>query len=405
MEAFGDVVGACEHALGLDPRNERARALLAQAFWARYLQAEEDRDVASVRYYRSRLLAYDDGRYHGALKEGGRLTLHTDPPGAAAFAARVDRRDVTWTVGEEEYLGLTPLEGVPLAVGSWRIRVVHGGKRDTTYPVRIRRGGHWTSGADPIPLFDDETIGEGFVYVPRGPFESGAMGRPRTLRSVAGFFASIHPVTMAEYALFLTELHRDDPEAAWRRVPRQESGFRTSGGQYWPRPVDGAAYGLPDEDRDGDVWAATWPAFSVSWDDAAAYARWVARLDGAVSGLPTEAQWEKAARGVDGRLHPWGDAFDPALCKMKDSQPGRPFPEPVGAFETDCSIYGVRDLAGSAREWCAEPAYNGDPERRPVRGGGWDSGSAQTRVDHRTGFHQWRVVSDVGFRLVRPLPK
>jgi serine/threonine-protein kinase len=410
MEAFGDLVAACEQALALDPQNEQARGLLAKAFWARHQEAEREGDTAGERYYRARLLAFDDGHYAGALREGGRLTLHTDPPGAAAYAARIDRRGVTWTLGEEDYLGLTPLEGVSLPVGSYRIRLVRGGKRDTIYPVRLRRGGHWTSGDAKIPLFDDETIGEGFVYIPRGPFEFGGEGawgaiRPRSLRGVDGFFASVYAVTMAEYAVFLTALHRKDSDAAWKRVPRQESGFRTAGGQYWPRPPDGAAYYLPDEDRDGDAWDATWPVFSVAWEDAVAYADWAGDLDGIAYSLPTERQWEKAARGVDGRRHPWGDQFDPALCKMRDSQPGRPFPEPVGKFATDRSIYGVHDLGGSARDWCADLAYNGDPERRPVRGGGWDSGAAQARATYRTGFHSWRVASDVGFRLVRPLPE
>jgi len=409
MEAFGDVVASSEQAMALDPRNPEARDLLARAFWTRFQEAEEDGDAAAMRYNRARLLAFDDGRYEAALKEGGRITLHTDPPGAAAYAARIDQRGVQWSAAEEEYLGLTPLEGVPLPVGSYRIRLVRGGKRDAVYPARIRRGGHWTSGDRPIPLFTDAEIGEGFVYVPRGATEyggEGPVGRTsyRGVRTVEGFFASVHPVTMAEYAVFLTALHREDPDVAWKRVPRQESGFRTAGGQYWPRPPDGAAYYLPDEDRDGDVWDATWPVFAVSWEDAVAYTSWASALDGVPYALPTEAQWEKATRGVDGRLHPWGDAFDPSLCKMRDSQPGRPFPEPIGAFPTDVSIYGLHDLGGSAREWCADREYNGDPERRPVRGGGWDSGAAQARASYRTGFHQWRVVSDVGFRLVKPLP-
>jgi serine/threonine-protein kinase len=408
MEAFGDLVAASEQALALDPQNAEARELLARAFWARFQEAEEDGDAASMRFYRARMLAFDDGRHEGALLEGGRITLHTDPPGAAAYAARIDRREVTWNAGEEEYLGLTPLEGLPLPVGSYRIRLVHGGKRDTVYPARIRRGGHWTSGDRPIPLFADATIGEDFVYVPRGPAVFGGDpggGHAKGLRAVDGFFASVHPVTMAEYAVYLTSLHRQNSELAWKRVPRQESGFRTSGGQYWPRPPDGAAYYLPDQDRDGDVWDATWPVFSISWEDAMAYTAWAGGIDGTPYALPTEEEWEKVTRGVDGRLHPWGDAFDPALCKMRDSQPGRPFPEAIGAFTTDISIYGVEGLGGSAREWCADTEYNGDPERRPVRGGGWDSGAAQARATHRTGFHQWRVVSDVGFRLVKPLPR
>ena len=409
MESFGDLIGFCEQAMALDPQNDRAREILADAFWARHQDAEEEGDAAEKRYYQARLLAFDDGRYAEALMAGGRLTLHTDPPGAAAYASPIDQREILWTAENEEYLGLTPLQGVPLAVGSYRIRLVYGGKRDTIYPVRVKRGTHWTSGDAPIPLYDDRTIGEGFRYVPRGPFECGGEGpsgrtTSRTLRSVEGFFVSNYPVTMAAWAVYLTALNQNDPDAAWSRVPRQESGFRTAGGQYWPRPAPGAAYTLPDEDRDGDVWDSTWPVFAVAWEDAVAYSLWAGARDGLAYTLPTERQWEKATRGVDGRLHPWGDEFDPSLCKMRDSQPGRPFPEPVGSFATDVSIYGVRDLGGSAREWCGDLGYNGDPERRPVRGSGWDSGASQARATHRTGLHSWRVASDVGFRLVKPLP-
>ena len=97
------------------------------------------------------------------------------------------------------------------------------------YSVRMRRGGHWTSGDSPIPLFDDATIGEGFVYIPRGPFEFGGEGpwgaiRPRSLRGVDGFFASIHAVTMGEYAVLLTARPRRDPGPAWNAC----SPFNTS---------------------------------------------------------------------------------------------------------------------------------------------------------------------------------
>jgi len=160
---------------------------------------------------------------------------------------------------------------------------------------------------------------------------------------------------------------------------------------------------VPERDRDGDPWDENWPVMGISWHDAKAYVAWRSERDGVTWQLPTEAQWEKAARGVDGRIFPWGDELDPSLCAMRTSFPGRPQPRPVGMFDSDRSVYGVRDLAGGIRDWCRERSYLGDSARRPVRGGSWDSEAAYCRGAHRTGYIPTYVGSSFGFRLVREL--
>ncbi len=115
--------------------------------------------------------------------------------------------------------------------------------------------------------------------------------------------------------------------------------------------------------------------------------------------MPTEQQWEKGARGADGRLFPWGDGFDPTSCKMRASRPGSPQPEVVGAFPTDVSPYGLRDIAGGMRDWCGDADYGGDPKRRPVRGGSWLTDARYCRCANRLGFVPWSVNAINGFRL------
>jgi serine/threonine-protein kinase len=162
------------------------------------------------------------------------------------------------------------------------------------------------------------------------------------------------------------------------------------------------------------------PVAFIDWFDAVSYCRWRSERERREVRLPCEHEWEKAARGADGRPYPWGDFFDATFCKMRDSRPGAPGPEPVGAFERDCSPYGVRDLAGGVREWMADvvgersaaelaagaataaPPTPGD-ETRIVRGGCWLAVGAECRAAARTraaaGVHR----GDTGFRVVRSL--
>ena len=143
----------------------------------------------------------------------------------------------------------------------------------------------------------------------------------------------------------------------------------------------------------------------VSWHDAVAYAAWRSEQEGAVVRLPTEREWEKAARGVDGRFFTWGDDFDATLCKMSTSRPGRPLPEPVGAFPFDRSVYGVRDMSGLVREWMGEAHMDGDHNRRLVRGGNWCGSARLCRLANRFGFEPWVRTTYIGLRVMRELPE
>ena len=349
----------------------------------------------------------DEGRWATLLKGTGALTLHTDPPGAEVVCERYDvTAPFNWPLVERRLLGTTPLQRVALEQGSYLPTIRSPGKRDTRYPVFIARGRHWDSRAEPVPLYSDAEIGDAAVYVPGGPFVEGGDpeaqdSQPRSEPWVDGFFVSVLPVTMQQYCDFINALAERDAEQAWTRAPRQESGLKSGGGQYWEHPTPGEPYVVPEVDRDGDRWDPQWAVMGISWDDAQAYVAWRSRRDGLVWSLPSERQWEKAARGADGRIFPWGDGFDPTLCRMRDSRPGRPQPEPVGAFETDSSPYGVRDMAGGMRDWCGDEDYGGDAKRRPVRGGSWFSLARHCRSAYRIGLDPWCVYTINGFRFAR----
>ena len=407
VKRFSEVLGSCEQAFSQDPNNAETRGLLARVHYARFEEAEAARDEEDRLFQEDRVRAYDDGHYAVLLKGTGALTLRTDPPGAEVVCERYDTSaDLVWPLVERRVLGTTPLLQLPLEQGSYLLTLRSPGKRDTRYPVFIPRGRHWDSGERPVPLYSDADIGAGMVYVPPGPFVCGGDAEaqeslPRSGPWAEGFFLSVFPVTMGGYCDFINAVHARDPEEAWGRLPRQESGLKSSGGQYWDRPAPGVPYSVPEEDRDGDRWNPLWPAFAVSWEDAMAYVAWRSERDGVAWFLPSEQQWEKAARGADGRIFPWGDGFDPTLCKMRASRPGRPQPEVVGTFPADISPYGARDLAGGMRDWCGDADYGGDPKRRPVRGGSWFTDARYCRAANRFGVDPWFVFAIYGFRLAR----
>ena len=409
-EAFGDLIGACEAALSQDPGNPAARALLAGAHYARFEEAEAAGDAEDQAYFRRRALAYDDdGRFAALLRGVGAVTLQTDPPGAQVRCARFDRHGLVWQAVDERPLGTTPLISVPLEPGSWVLRVRAPGRATLPYPVHVPRGHHWWPGDEPVPLLLADDTSEAERYVPAGPFGCGGDpdapdSLPREDHWVPGFVIETLPVTVEQWCAFVNAVAQRDPAEAWSRVPRVESGMKTAGrGHYWERPAAGEPYSVPEVDRDGDRWDARWPVFGISWHDAVAYAAWRAEVTGQPWQLVPERWWEKAARGVDRRGHPWGDRFDATLCKMKESRAVAPRAEPVGAFAGDCSVYGVRDTAGGVRDWCAEDHFDGDPERRVVRGGAWGSAPAFCRSAWRGGLRAWAVSSYVGLRLCRPV--
>ena len=228
--------------------------------------------------------------------------------------------------------------------------------------------------ADPKP--QTPVPPEGMVYVPGGNFlmgsdEAEVLSRPAHFISVRPYFIDRTEVTNEQYRRF----------------------------------VEATGYDTPPSWKDGAIPAGEEqiPVTGVNWYDAAAYAAWAGKR------LPTEAEWEFAARGADGRKYPWGNDWDASLANVEGRSNGL---RRVG--ETEASALGIHDMAGNAWEWTANDArsYPGGKEfpwsrlkLKIIRGGNWKSNRESAAATFRGyyGASGEKDYSSTSFRCVKDL--
>ena len=208
---------------------------------------------------------------------------------------------------------------------------------------------------------------EEMIFIPGGEFlmgspegEGKSQEWPQHTVYVSDFYIDKYEVTNEEYAEFLNSVEKPDV-ANWIKLDDERSGILFTDNIY--RPKDGME---------------NYPAAGISWYGANIYAGWKGLR------LPTEAEWEKACRGEDGRLYPWGMEWDPEKC-ANSSEGGCRKIMPAGSFPEGASPYGVMDMAGNVWEWCSDwydkgyykespcsdPSGPSEGKYKVMRGGSW----------------------------------
>lgn len=435
LEASYEV--ALQSALKLAPNLIEAHDRLSDLYRRRLEQAEDDQDPRLSARYEAMLRAHDRGRHSAWLRSDGRLSLHTDPPGARVRVYRLVPRHRQMEAVEVGVIGTTPLYQVEVPRGSILVEVELEGHVALRLPFLVRRGQHLDQippgQSSPIvhPLLRPAELGPGAVQVPGGWALTGGDSlaldpMPRQQVWIDGFVISRTHITNAEYRLYLEDLaSQGRVDEANRRVPRDSGAAGDD--PHWLLDADGRyvihpRHATANPSEAVRELADRFPATRISWEDAAAYAAWRAEREGLPWRLPHDLEWEKAARGVDGRSYPWGDVYAPGRANLNSERTGRPQKVEVGSFVQDVSVYGMMDAAGNVRTWCgnpyssptapaAGPTLQVEAERweepaafRTIRGGSFASQPDVARLCSRWGSPGQPTFAGVGIQLVRALP-
>jgi formylglycine-generating enzyme required for sulfatase activity len=246
-----------------------------------------------------------------------------------------------------------------------------------------------------------------FVEIPAGPFLMGSSDndpyaydneKPQHQLQLPGYWISKTQVTNAQFRPFVED------DGYTNRAYWTEAGWEWREKQriYAPRWWN-------DEQVNGNEQ----PVVGIAWYVAVAYCNWLTAQTGIDFRLPTEAEWEKAARGTDGRFWPWGNTWQEGRCNSKAVGIGRP--TPVEQYPTGASCYGIFDMAGNVWEWCATSwrkdypyqledewttSYLIGDDARVIRGGSWYDESSDVRGARRNYFLARDSNPNIGFRVV-----
>jgi formylglycine-generating enzyme required for sulfatase activity/TolB-like protein len=326
-------------------------------------------------------LAPNEAKTVEAVLVSRSISVSSTPPGASVLV-------------NGQTKGQTPCLVTGLAPGKYPVKVTKEGYEDFAAEVAVELGQIASLNAELIPLpegfgylgvnaqgfkqYRNLKDGSTLIEIPSGEFTMGAndgesVEKPVRQVTLTKYYIGQYEVTVGQFKRFC--------EAMSRPMPAQPS---------WSQ---------------GD----NYPVVSVSWEDALAYCDWAGLR------LPTEAEWERAARGAEGHRYPWGNEWDASKCNSKEKGDGFDHTAPVGSFPQGVSPCGASDMAGNVSEGCRDwffenyykvsMAFNPKGplmgKERVVRGGGWDSLVKACRATNRDKIRPEAKSESLGFRVAK----
>ncbi len=301
------------------------------------------------------------------LKLKGDLYLESDPPGAKI-------------IFQGQAKGRTPLKIDYIDVGTYEI-AAEKYTPDVIYrfkgQVEIKKGENRMK----VDLFTTEKVPPGMVLIPEGEYEMGSDGGA----------ANENPA----HKIHLNNYYIDKTEVSWSEY------IKFVREQKRPKPFYANDQRFSGKNR---------PAVGITFKGAQEFAKWAGKR------LPTEAEWEKAAKGEKGFVYPWGDEFSLGKANVASDSDGHKFTAPVNSFPRGASPYGVLNMAGNVWEWCTDyynaTYYYVSPPRNPkgpknekrhvLRGGAWNESRYDIRTTRRWSYWPDLQRNYIGLRLVFP---
>ncbi|MBR6372734.1 MAG: SUMF1/EgtB/PvdO family nonheme iron enzyme [Victivallales bacterium] len=279
-----------------------------------------------------------------------------------------------------------PVKDLYLSKGEYMLVFTADGLPAVKYHLAVAGGQ-----LDNIEVEMPKSIPQGFCFVPAGSAYVGGISSEDKgeLQEVQNFFIKKNEVTFAEYKVFWEQLPKELKESCMPMIALSNTSI--------PYPAWDA------DGRYAKEILADRPVVGISPEAADAYCRWYGNALGRICRLPSEAEWEKAARGVNGRLYPWGNSYSSDKAFLLDNAAAHVqygHWAPPGAFPEDVSLFGALDMAGNVREWTSTP-FNDGTGLRIIKGG---SASTPRRYMPLGRAHDSMLCpSDVGFRMLLPM--
>jgi serine/threonine protein kinase/formylglycine-generating enzyme required for sulfatase activity len=409
---FRAASGHFESALSLDPTRASLRAQFADLTFERLMRAERDRQTDLADELAGRLVAYDAGRHRAQLDAGATVELEVSPPGTRVWSERGG--------AARQLLGEAPLVPLVLPPGSLVLSFEAPGRVSTRLPVLLSRGERFRQA---IVLPQAGTAPPGMIYVPPGRFLFGGDNSTDLRRGFLNaapmhevqtdaYYIGRYEVTFAEWIGFLDDVA---PEERSRRTPlsvnpKMSLTLTEVGPKRWRLVLTpttrtysaetGERLHYEHRARRADQDWTHFPVAAVSFEDATAYTAWLdrtGRLPGAR--LCNDYEWERAARGADGRTYPSGSALSPDDANIDVTYGRDPLafgPDEVGSHPASRSPIGADDMAGNVWEWTRSVQT---PDTPVERGGSWYTGQLSARSINRENGEPAQRHALIGVRV------